>query len=120
VSFAVYFAGLLVIAAVAWAAASPLLIPARNGRRLEEDLPEQERWRRRKDEALAAIRDAEFDQHLGKLSGEDYRELRARLEAQALEAMAELEKLPRQALSTETARQAGAIERMPTEDGESR
>ena len=40
----------------------------------------------------AAIRDAEFDLHLGKLSAEDYGELRARLEAQALEAMAEMER----------------------------
>jgi flagellar biosynthesis/type III secretory pathway M-ring protein FliF/YscJ len=92
VSFAVYLAGLLLIAAVAWAAASPLLAPTRSRRGVQEELPEEERWRRRKDEALAAIRDAEFDLHLGKLSGEDYRELRARLEAQALEAMAELER----------------------------
>lgn len=54
--------------------------------------PGSERWRRRKEEALAAIRDAEFDLHLGKLSAEDYGELRARLEAQALEAMAEMER----------------------------
>lgn len=91
-SFAVYVAGLLLIAAVAWAAASPLFAPPRSRPRVEEELPEEERWRRRKDEALVAIRDAEFDLHLGKLSGEDYRELRARLEAQALEAMAELER----------------------------
>jgi hypothetical protein len=91
VSFAVYFAGLLLIAAVAWAAARPLLMPARSRRGVEED-PEEERWRRRKEEALAAIRDAEFDLHLGKLSAEDYRELRVRLEAQAVEAMTELER----------------------------
>ena len=91
-SFAVYVTGLFLIAAVAWVAARPLLKP--RGARPAPDVesPSAERWRRRKDEALAAIRDAEFDLHLGKLSAEDYGELRARLEAQALEAMAELER----------------------------
>jgi hypothetical protein len=92
VSFAVYLAGLLLIAAVAWAAASPLLKPHAAERTADGESPGSERWRRRKDQALAAIRDAEFDLHLGKLSAEDYGELRARLEAQALEAMAELER----------------------------
>lgn len=89
-SFVVYLAGLGLIAAVAWAAASPLLKPPRSVRAADES-PDDERWRRRKEEALAAIRDAEFDHRLGKLSAEDYRELRARLEMQALEAMAVLE-----------------------------
>jgi hypothetical protein len=92
VSFAVYVTGLLLIAAVAWAAASPLLKPRGAQRAPDGESAGVERWRRRKDEALAAIRDAEFDLHLGKLSAEDYGELRARLEAQALEAIAELER----------------------------
>jgi hypothetical protein len=92
VSFAVYVTGLLLIAAVAWAAASPLLKPRGAQWAPDGESPGAERWRRRKDEALAAIRDAEFDLHLGKLSAEDYGELRARLEAQALEAIAELER----------------------------
>jgi hypothetical protein len=91
VSFAVYFAGLVLIAAVAWATASPLLEP-RGAEQAPVESADGERWRRRKDEALAAIRDAEFDLQLGKLSAEDYGELRARLEAQALEAMAALER----------------------------
>ena len=91
-SFVVYLAGLLLIAAVAWAAASPLLKPRGASPASAGESPGAERWRRRKDEALAAIRDAEFDLHLGKLSAEDYGELRARLEAQALEAMAEMER----------------------------
>jgi hypothetical protein len=91
VSLAVYLAGLLLIGAVAWAAASPLFA------RHEEEVtapesPLHERWRRRKEEALSAIRDAEFDFHLGKLSESDYRQLRARLESQALEAMGKLER----------------------------
>lgn len=90
-SLALYLAGLLLIAAVAWAAAGPLFAP----RVLPGGLPESarhERWRRQKEEALAAIKEAEFDLHLGKLSDADYRQLRGRLEAQALEAMRELER----------------------------
>ena len=90
-SFVLYLAGLFLIAAVAWAAASPLLKPGEARPAAVGESPGSERWRRRKDEALAAIRDAEFDLQLGKLSAEDYGELRARLEAQALEAMAALE-----------------------------
>jgi hypothetical protein len=91
VSFAIYLAGLGLIAAVAWAAAWPLFAP-----RAEPAAPSEssrhERWRRQKEEALAAIKDAEFDLRLGKLSEADYRQLRGRLEGQALEAMRELER----------------------------
>ena len=61
-----------------------LLLPA-------PESPREERWRKQKEEALAAIKEAEFDFHLGKLSDQDYRRLRARLEAEALEAMGVLE-----------------------------
>lgn len=90
-SFLVYFAGLLLIAAVAWAVASPLFAPPRPPL-AEPESPRDERWRKQKEEALAAIKEAEFDLHLGKLSEHDYRRLRARLEGQALEAMAVLER----------------------------
>jgi hypothetical protein len=91
VSFLVYFVGLVVIAAVAWAAASPLFRPPR--RLLTEREPlREERWRKQKEEALAAIKEAEFDLQMGKLSDDDYRHLRARLERQALEAMTVLER----------------------------
>jgi hypothetical protein len=90
VSFLVYFAGLLLIAAVAWAVASPLFaLPPRA--LAEGESPRDERWRKQKEEAVAGIKEAEFDLHLGKLSDHDYRQLRARLEGQALEAMAVLE-----------------------------
>jgi methionyl-tRNA synthetase len=90
VSFFVYFAGLLLIAAVAWAVASPLFAlppPAL----AEAESPRDERWRKQKEEAVAAIKEAEFDLHLGKLSEHDYRQLRGRLEGKALEAIAVLE-----------------------------
>ncbi len=89
-SFLVYFAGLVLIAAVAWAVASPLFAPPRPLLTEREPLRD-ERWRKQKEESLAAIKEAEFDLHMGKLSNEDYRQLRARLERQALEAMTVLE-----------------------------
>ena len=90
-SLAVYLVGLLLIAAVAWAAASPFFAPA-EGPTPEEESTRHARLRRQKNEALAGIRDAEFDHELGKLSEDDYRELRERLEAEALAAMTELER----------------------------
>ena len=90
-SFLVYFVGLVVIAAAAWAVASPLFVPPRPWL-AERETPGDERWRKQKEEALAAIREAEFDLHMGKLSDDDYRQLRTRLERQALEAMTVLER----------------------------
>jgi len=90
-SFVVYFAGLLLIAAVAWAAAGPLFAAAQPPSPVAESAGD-ERWRKQKEEALAAIKEAEFDFHLGKLSEHDYAQLRARLEAEALEAIKALER----------------------------
>ena len=89
-SVAIYLAGLCLIAAAAWAAARPLLAPEERVP-VEEESTLRERLRRQKEEALAAIRDAEFDRELGKLSEDDYRQLRDRLEAEALAAIAGLE-----------------------------
>ncbi|MGH7819127.1 MAG: hypothetical protein ACREQ9_05080 [Candidatus Binatia bacterium] len=86
----IYLAGLVLIAAVSWAVASPFFEEEPAERGLPE-APAGSRWRKQKDEALAAIRDAEFDFHLGKLSETDYREMRRQLEARALEAMRALE-----------------------------
>ncbi len=89
-SGAIYFAGLWLIAAIAWFVARPLLAPVARAE-ADEESARHERLRRQKREALAGIRDAEFDRELGKLSEDDYGELRARLESQALIAIAELE-----------------------------
>ena len=87
-----YFAGLLLVGASAWAVARPFLgaLGAADLSR-PTDSPRMP-WQRRKEEALAAIRDAEFDFQLGKLSETDYRDLRQRLEQSALEAMNVLER----------------------------
>ena len=53
---------------------------------------ERERLERQKRQALAAIKEVELDREMGKLSPEDFASQRARFEAQALEAMAALER----------------------------
>jgi hypothetical protein len=53
---------------------------------------ERKRWERRKRQALAAIREVELDHRMGKVSDEDLAGMRARFEAEALEAMAALER----------------------------
>lgn len=55
-----------------------------------EMLPPLERQKR---EALAAIKEAEFDRAMGKLSDEDFAALTARYRAQAMEAIAQLDRL---------------------------
>jgi hypothetical protein len=89
----VYAAGLALIGAVAWAVASPLFRSPARAPALPVD-SSMDRWRKQREESLAAIKDAEFDFALGKLSEPDYRSLRARLETEALEAIHRLEDKP--------------------------
>jgi hypothetical protein len=86
----IFVLGLALIAAVSFFVAAPLF------RARAETVPtassgERERWERQKRQALAAIKEAELDHRMGKLSDEDLANMRARFEAQALEAMAALE-----------------------------
>ncbi len=92
-SFFLYFTGLILIGMVALVVSLPLFL-----RREPEELPSEldgalERWLVQREEALAAIREAEFDLQMGKLSAEDYRFLRAKYETRALEAMAQMDRL---------------------------
>ena len=90
-SLALYFTGLALVASVAWAVARPFRNSAVGSEMLIAD-PPMAPWQRRKDEALAAIREADFDYQLGKLSEADYAALRHRLERQALEAIDAVER----------------------------
>jgi hypothetical protein len=92
-STVVYLAGLLVVAAVAWAVAHPLLAPsgARGARPMLD--PERYRLEKQRDLAYAAIKEAEFDHQMGKLSADDYALLRRKYEDRALDALAALERL---------------------------
>ena len=89
---------LLLIATVAAAIAAPLLD---SGAEMEAaaDLG-VERLEREKNAALTAIREAQFDHAMGKLSEEDYASLRSFYERRALSALTELGTRP--APSSET------------------
>jgi hypothetical protein len=88
---AVFCLGLVVIVAAALFVAAPLFRPALAAP-APEGASERERWERQKRQAVLAIKEAELDHQMGKLSDEDLALMRARFEAQALEAMAALEK----------------------------
>ena len=87
-----YLFGLAVVAALAWFVSAPLL--GRAGARSPVTVGDPERYRleREKDLAFGAIKEAEFDFQMGKLSPEDYARLRAKYEGRALAALAALER----------------------------
>ena len=86
----VFLLGLVLIATASFFVAAPLFRP-RTGVAPATDFGERERWERQKRQALAAIKEAELDHRMGKLSDDDFTSMRARFEAEALEAMAALE-----------------------------
>jgi len=88
---ALFLCGLVVILIASLYVVAPLFRPVRAGV-TGDDGSERARWERQKRQAFAAIREAEMDHRMGKLSDEDLATLRTRLEAQALAAMAALEK----------------------------
>jgi hypothetical protein len=57
--------------------------------------PESEaaHWEKQKTDAYAAIKEAECDLQMGKLTSEDYHALREKYEARALQALAQLDRL---------------------------
>ena len=87
-----FLLGLLVIVVVAGFVAGPLFGGAQADTATGPG--ERERWERQKRQALAAIREAESDHQMGKLSDDDLITQRARFEARALEAIAALEGMP--------------------------
>ncbi len=90
----IFLVGLALIATVSLFVVGPLFRPSPAGAPTTEG-SEGERWERRKRQALAAIKEAELDHRMGKLSDQDLGLMRARFEAQALEAMAVLERARR-------------------------
>jgi hypothetical protein len=90
VELAVFLLGLVVIVGASLFVAAPLFRPS-PPLGPAEAASERERWERQKGQALAAIKEAELDHRMGKLSDADLVAMRARFEAQALEAMAALE-----------------------------
>lgn len=89
--------GLLLVLAAAWWVTWPLLSPAGGDAFGSVDagpglLAERSANELARDNALAAIREAEFDHRLGKLTDADYERLRADQEDRALSAIAAIER----------------------------
>jgi hypothetical protein len=92
-AFALVLAALLTVLCVVFVA-RPLLRPPRSAEAREELGPaEQLRVRalERRDRALAALKELEFDHRTGKVSDEDYRALVGPLRQEAAQALRELE-----------------------------
>ncbi len=92
-TFLLYLAGLLLIGAVAVFVAAPLFNPENEPHNSEEHESQTKRWEKQKADAYAALKEAEFDQQMGKLTEEDYRILREKYETRAREALAQLDRL---------------------------
>src|SRR6266404_9129113 len=92
-TFLLYLTGLLFIGAIASFVASPLFTPEEEQEPAQETDPMFTHWEKQKTEAYAAIKEADFDLQMGKLTQEDYKSLREKYEARALEALAQLDKL---------------------------
>jgi hypothetical protein len=88
---ALFALGLVLILVASLFVVGPLFRPARAAGP-DDDASERARWERQKRQALAAIREAEMDHQMGKLSDDDLATLRGRFEDQALAALAALEK----------------------------
>jgi hypothetical protein len=87
-----YAAGLAIIAAVAWGIAAPLLRVTADAPAMEPADPERRRLEKQRDLAYAAIKEAEFDFQMGKLSSDDYAALRRTYEGRAIAALAALDR----------------------------
>lgn len=92
-TFLLYVSGLILISVIAVFVAAPLFKPERETYSLEAQEGQATRWEKQKTDAYAAIKEAEFDQQMGKLTEQDYRVLREKYEARALEALAQLDQL---------------------------
>ena len=92
--------GALLILLVAAAVASPLLQGSRTPAAADRPADKAELLRREKNVALLAIKEADFDLAMGKLSNDDYATLRAVYEDRALGALGELDALGDPATAT--------------------
>jgi hypothetical protein len=92
-SMLVYLTGLVVIAVVALGIAGPLLWQRPSVTSPSGADPERYRLEKEKELAYAAIKEADFDLQMGKLSAEDHAMLREKYEARALAALESLERM---------------------------
>jgi zinc ribbon protein len=87
----VYAAALLIVAGVALYVAAPLF--GGSGAGAEAEDLELERLTHERSLAVQALKELDFDRQMSKLSERDYAALRAPLEARALAAMSEIERV---------------------------
>jgi len=92
-TFLLYLVGLLLISAVALAVSAPLFVHSAEQEPELEPESEVARWEKQKADAYSAIKEAEFDRQMGKLTDEDYQMLREKYEARAIEALTQLDRL---------------------------
>ena len=94
-TLALYTAGIVLVGLIAVLVAWPLLAAQTES---VQPLPVAEhivRWEKQKVAAYAAIREAEFDKQMGKLTDEDYQFIRQKYETRAIEALTQLDQLAR-------------------------
>jgi hypothetical protein len=92
-TFLLYLIGLVFVSTVAAFVAFPFFSLPEEQAPVSEPEGQAVRWEKQKADAYAAIKEAEFDRQMGKLTDEDYRLLREKYEARALEALAQLDRL---------------------------
>ena len=92
-SFLLYIVGLLLIGLIAVFVALPLFSSSEERELPPEPESQAARWEKQKADAYAALKEAEFDLQMGKLTEADYQLLRKKYEARALEALAQLDRL---------------------------
>ena len=107
VTIAVFVLGAVLIALVALFVAAPLFRPPEVAPP-EAEPGERERWERQKRQALAAIKETELDHRWASSPTRIWRRMRARFEAQALEAMAALEREGASMITIDQFQRAGA------------
>lgn len=109
-TFVLYAAGIVLVGLIAVLVAWPLLAAQTES---VQPLPATEhivRWEKQKAAAYAAIREAEFDKQMGKLTDEDYQFIRQKYEARAIEALTQLDQLNESMESVESMESIGSME----------
>jgi len=97
-TFLLYAVGLLFVGMVAVFVALPLLTAGTSLMQASSpedhaDQADRARWEKQKTDAYAAIKEAEFDKQMGKLTEEDYQLTRRKYDTRAVEALMQLDRL---------------------------
>ena len=101
-TFLLFLTGLLLVATIAFFVALPLFTTETVWVSGQEASHELAHWEKQKTDAYTAIKEAEFDLQMGKLTSEDYHALREKYETRALEALAQLDALTKGPSKTDT------------------